>query len=610
MRVRLIFGALLLALPALHLQPPPRPALTISPWAFDLPRACVSLRGGGGGTRGGDVLASSAEGSATIGRVSMPSRPRIGMAQKPGARADGRDGRRKAVQEQVLSRYRQKMVEETETRTVYVGKLPYNVSETELWGLFMRGPDEMASEPPKGAVRIARNATGGGKGFAFVTLLSVEAVCRALTLDGSTWRGRALVVQLSQRPVACDTLFVSNLPELEDEAVRRLLLGVTGSIRSLRRGEGKGQGGGWFLELQNSTAADSAFRALAGMEVQGRQLVVDYAESAKARQREPPERESGAQGDAQMSPASGCHGKGIEGEEAAERADVDDRDARREREAGVAAAQEVVDMESAGERSETDNERPTRTVLLENLNFGVSERRLLAALEVSQSQILKIDWGLDRQRMLFKGYAHVTFLSPAAAQRALGFHGRECMERPMRISRAPDPPDVLAGEDGEGKRTQEGEYKSFYVCGEKPPDCRTVFVGNLAFNITQAALRAFFSDCGPIVSVRWGEAKGEFKGFAHVDFHLSESTDLAVAKSGQELYGRLTKVDYGRELKKEKVRVQRERSRIALKPPGCRVVFVAHLPLAASEAQVGAFFSRCGRVTRVALASDKVFLRP
>jgi RNA recognition motif-containing protein len=32
-----------------------------------------------------------------------------------------------------------------------------------------------------------------------------------------------------------------------------------------------------------------------------------------------------------------------------------------------------------------------------------------------------------------------------------------------------------------------------------------VFVGNLPFNITEAALRAFLQECGPISSVRWGE---------------------------------------------------------------------------------------------------------
>jgi RNA recognition motif-containing protein len=131
-----------------------------------------------------------------------------------------------------------------------------------------------------------------------------------------------------------------------------------------------------------------------------------------------------------------------------------------------------------------------------------------------------------------------------------------------------------------------------------------VFVGNLDFNITAAALRAFFADCGPIVSLRWGEVAGEFKGFAHVEFHLSDSTDVAVNKSGTRLLGRMTKVDYARESHKDRIASKLARTP-PLKPPGCRTVFVGGLPLTATSEQVGTYFGTCGPVTWVRLAQDK-----
>lgn len=249
----------------------------------------------------------------------------------------------------------------------------------------------------------------------------------------------------------------------------------------------------------------------------------------------------------------------------------------------------------------------TRTILVDNLDYGVGERRLLSALNVSKSDILKIDWGLDPKRMIFKGYAHVSFWSFSVAEAAALRSGEMCMDRPLKISMAPDREDIQQhpgapdGREGAGPGDV-SPAKSFYVSSLKPANCRTVFVGNLAYNITGAILRAFFADCGPIVAVRWGEVAGEFKGFAHVVFHLSDSTDWAVNKSGAILLGRRTKVDYGQESKKQRLQGKQVRS---LKPPGCRTVFVGHLPMSTDESEVRAFFSACGAVTRVRLAADR-----
>lgn len=62
----------------------------------------------------------------------------------------------------------------------------------------------------------------------------------------------------------------------------------------------------------------------------------------------------------------------------------------------------------------------------------------------------------------------------------------------------------------------------------------TVFVGNLSFNIDEETLRDAFKDCGEIASIRFAEDKetGQFKGFGHVEFVDSESTDKAVQLAG------------------------------------------------------------------------------
>ena len=277
-----------------------------------------------------------------------------------------------------------------------------------------------------------------------------------------------------------------------------------------------------------------------------------------------------------------------------------------EEEAAAAEEEEVVKEEEEEEAEEAEDESfTTRTVFVENLNFGVGERALLEALGVSNDEIGRIVWGLDTQRQLFKGSCHVSFHDAAAAHAALSRAGAMCMDRPLRVSLAPDPPDLTpSASAGMGGKAAPEPGKSFFVSSAKPPGCKTVFVGNLDFNITAAALRAFFADCGPIVSLRWGEVAGEFKGFAHVEFHLSDSTDVAVNKSGTRLLGRMTKVDYARESHKDRIASKLARTP-PLKPPGCRTVFVGGLPLTATSEQVGTYFGTCGPVTWVRLAQDK-----
>lgn len=70
-----------------------------------------------------------------------------------------------------------------------------------------------------------------------------------------------------------------------------------------------------------------------------------------------------------------------------------------------------------------------------------------------------------------------------------------------------------------------------------------IYVGNLAWDITEEDLRGFFQGC-KISAVRFGEDKatGEFKGYAHVDFHDGASLAAALKLDQVELCGRPAKI--------------------------------------------------------------------
>ena len=62
---------------------------------------------------------------------------------------------------------------------------------------------------------------------------------------------------------------------------------------------------------------------------------------------------------------------------------------------------------------------------------------------------------------------------------------------------------------------------------ERPPGCRTAFVGGLPDNISEAILQEVFEKSGPIESIRLGS-----KHFAHIRFLTRHSVEEATYLSG------------------------------------------------------------------------------
>ena len=62
---------------------------------------------------------------------------------------------------------------------------------------------------------------------------------------------------------------------------------------------------------------------------------------------------------------------------------------------------------------------------------------------------------------------------------------------------------------------------------ERPPGCRTIFVGGLPENIKEEILREMFENCGAICSIRISK-----KNFAHIRFEQEESVEKSLYLSG------------------------------------------------------------------------------
>jgi nucleolin len=131
------------------------------------------------------------------------------------------------------------------------------------------------------------------------------------------------------------------------------------------------------------------------------------------------------------------------------------------------------------------------------------------------------------------GTAIVTFADATAATAAVALNGGDFQGRWLSIQfNTPKTPKAMP---------QGGREPS-----AKDPGCITVFIGNLAWDVDEDAIRQAFGSCGEITSVRFATDKetGDFKGFGHVEFTETEATDAAVALAGTEICGRPVRVDY------------------------------------------------------------------
>jgi cold-inducible RNA-binding protein len=71
---------------------------------------------------------------------------------------------------------------------LYVGNLPYNISDDQLHDMFLK------FGTPDSAKVITDRDTGQSKGFGFVEFSSAEQAKAALSLNGTEFGGRALTV--------------------------------------------------------------------------------------------------------------------------------------------------------------------------------------------------------------------------------------------------------------------------------------------------------------------------------------------------------------------------------------------------------------------------------
>ncbi len=175
-------------------------------------------------------------------------------------------------------------------------------------------------------------------------------------------------------------------------------------------------------------------------------------------------------------------------------------------------------------------------VFLGNLHFKVTQE-VLAEAFADCGVMTDVQWVTDKETGNFYGTAFATFETPAGAALAAKANGRKVLNRPIKVNLAPHK-----------KQQPQGERRAMPPApkvAEQPQGCKTLFLGNLNFSVTEDDVKAFFKNCGEISGVRFQlRENGEFKGCGYVEFESEYALPSAIKLHAKPLKGRPVRLDF------------------------------------------------------------------
>ena len=159
-----------------------------------------------------------------------------------------------------------------------------------------------------------------------------------------------------------------------------------------------------------------------------------------------------------------------------------------------------------------------RTIYIQGLPFSCTENDIKHFFKEITDDIQSIRLPKWHDSGKSKGYGHVEFKNAEIATKALDFNGQYIQDRYVSIDR-PQVPRVFAEP---------------HIPSKKPAGCRTIYIKNLPYEITESEISEQFKVYGPIQNIRlssWNHT-GKMKGFGYIDYKREDSAEIAVKKSG------------------------------------------------------------------------------
>nr|XP_029151249.1 nucleolin 2 isoform X1 [Arachis hypogaea] len=137
---------------------------------------------------------------------------------------------------------------------------------------------------------------------------------------------------------------------------------------------------------------------------------------------------------------------------------------------------------------------------------------------------------------------------------------------------------------------------------------KTLFVGNLSFNVQRSDVEEFFKDCGEVVDVRFSvDDTGRFKGFGHVEFATAEAAQSALELNEHELLNRPVRLDLARERGAYTPGGSNSFQKGGQRQSG-QTIYIRGFDKSLGEEEIRAslneHFGSCGEISRVSIPKD------
>ena len=168
------------------------------------------------------------------------------------------------------------------------------------------------------------------------------------------------------------------------------------------------------------------------------------------------------------------------------------------------------------------------TIYVEGISYDASEEDLESHFQSVCNNIKEIRMPRWQDSGKPRGYAHIDFNTVEETQAALKLNGSDLLGRYLKIAVAND-------------------RRKINTVGPRPKGCKTIFVKNLPYDVTEEDVKKVFRIFGVVNYVRlprWNHT-GRLKGIGYVEFKREDSAEIAVKKrSDIHVGGRPVMIDY------------------------------------------------------------------
>lgn len=217
------------------------------------------------------------------------------------------------------------------------------------------------------------------------------------------------------------------------------------------------------------------------------------------------------------------------------------RKRKRKRKSKAAEADVVVDPDTQGRSGsdESSKDLVERTIYVEGIPFDATQeqvREFFSNEGITDFVELRLPTWQDSGRL--RGYGHILFASTTSYDKAIQLSGRHLGKRYLTIQAAQTPRSNGSSSSLQAKR------------GPPPPDCRTLFVGNLPYDATEEDIAKSFDSFGvgiteQSVRIARNSVTRQSKGFCYIDFESSQDAQT-IMKTDRQLTvkGRLLSLDW------------------------------------------------------------------